>query len=139
MEVGVDMRFEFYVLNYHVNKHRVEMFNIFDNYHVQKHTEKAVKKYLRNPKNFTYKSYHPYEKTFEGFEALVKEIDSIICWQEFSRVEYECSAGYAFETDCNKLQKIDCYYQAHANIRTITHEVIRQYKQQLKENKKNVQ
>lgn len=127
------MQFEFYVLNYDFNRRKVEMFNIFNNILVQEYTEKAVRKYLRNPKKFEYKSFHKDVEPIYGFDALVKEIDSIIHWQEWSRSEYECSAGYAFETDCNKLEKWDCYGQAHMNIEMITHEVIRQYKEQKKE------
>ena len=39
------------------------------------------------------------------------------------------SCGYAFENDCGKLEKVDCYYQAHANIETIARDVLFQYKQ----------
>ena len=131
------MKFEFYVLNYNFNKRKIEMFNIFKNILVQEHTEKAVKKYLQSPKKYSYTPFDKNEDPLYGFDALVKEIDSIIRWQEWSRFEYECSAGYAFEIDCSKLEKIDCYYQAHANIKTITHEVIRQYKEQLKMSKNN--
>ena len=130
------MKFEFYVLNYNHNKQKVEMFNIFQNIRVQESTEKAVKKYLRNPKNFAYKPFWKDENVIYGFDALVREVDSVIAWQERGRSEYECSCGYAFEMDCKKLEKIDCWYQAHANIKMITHEVIRQYKEQLKEEKK---
>lgn len=122
-------KFEFYVLNYNHNKQKVEMFNIFQNIRVQESTEKAVKKYLRNPKNFSYKPFWEEDDVIYGFDALVREIDSVIAWQERGRFEYECSCGYAFETDCDKLEKIDCWYQAHANIEMITHEVLRQYKE----------
>ena len=108
------------------------MFNIFNNILVQEYTEKAVRKYLRSPKNYKYESFHKNVEPIYGFDALVKEIDSIIHWQEWSRSEYECSAGYAFETNCSKLEKIDCYYQAHANAEIIAHTVLRQYKEQLK-------
>lgn len=124
------MQFEFYVLNYNHNKRKVEMFNIFQNIHVQEYTEKAVKKYLRSPKKFSYKPFCKDEEVIYGFDALVREIDSIIAWQERGRSEYECSCGYAFETDCNKLEKIDCYMQAKPNIVIIAYEVIRQYKEQ---------
>ena len=135
------MRFEFYVLNYDFNRKKVINYNIFNNINVQEWTEKAVRKYLRSPKK--YKHIIQYKNEFlgkeeiaiYGFEALVEEIDGIIHWQEWSRREYEISVGDAFEDDCNKLEKIDCYYQAHANIKTIVREVIYQYKQQLKQEK----
>ena len=132
------MRFEFYVLNYDFNKKKVINFNIFNNILVQERVEKAIKKYLRSPKKF--KHIIQYENKFlereeiaiYGFDALVKEIDSIIHWQEWGRCEYEISVGDSFETDCNKLEKWDCYVQAKPNMVIIAHEVIRQYKQQLK-------
>lgn len=125
------MQFEYYVLNYDRNKQKVESFNIFRNIHVQKYTEKAIRKYVRNPKKFTYKSFDGKEDVY-GFDALVKEIDSIVRWEEWSRREYEVSVGDAFETDCEKLEKWDCYGQAKPNMKMITYEVIRQYKEQKK-------
>ena len=132
------MQFEYYVLNYDTNKKKVENFNIFRNCLVQEHTEKAVRKYLRNPKNYKYVVQHKNdflgreEIVIYGFDALVKEIDSIIKWREWSKREYEISVGDAFETDINKLEKWDTYSQAHANAEIIAYTVIRQYKEQLK-------
>ena len=122
------MQFEYYVLNYDCNAKKIVPFNIFRNIHVQEWTEKAVRKYLRSPKNFTYKSFDGKE-ILHGFGAFVKELDGIIKWQEWSRRQYEVSVGDLFETDCNKLEKWDCYGQAHMNIETISREIIRQYKQ----------
>ena len=130
------MQFEYYVLNYDHNKQKVESFNIFRNIHVQECTEKEIKKYLRNPKNYTYKSFDGQEE-IHGFDALVKELDSIIRWQEWGRSEYEMSCGYKFETDCNKLQSTDCYEQCKSNMGMITREVIWQYKQQKKKDGNN--
>lgn len=127
------MQFEYYVLNYDYNKQKVEPFNIFRNIHVQECTEREVRKYLRSPKNYVYKSFDEKEEIC-GFDGLIKEIDSIIKWQEWSRREYEVSVGDAFETDCEKLEKWDCYGQAAPNMKMIAHEVIRQYKQHKKEN-----
>ena len=129
------MKFEFYVLNYDCNRQKVIMYNIFNNINVQEWTEKAVKKYLRAPKKFTYEPYNKDEEVLYGFDALVKELDRTIAWQERGRREYEVSVGDAFTTDCSKLEKIDCYKQAHANIEMITREVLWQYKQQLKAEK----
>ena len=131
------MQFEFYVLNYNSNRDKVVMYNVFNNIRVQEHTEKAVRKYLRSPKNFKYTPFSKTEETIYGFDALVKEIGSIIHWQEWSRREYEISVGDAFENDCSKLEKWDCYQQAEPNIEMITREVIYQYKQQLKEGVKD--
>ena len=128
------IQFEYYVLNYDFNKQKVESFNIFRNIHVQEYTEKAVRKYLRSPKNYTYKSFDGKEVIY-GFDALVRELDGIIQWQEWGRSEYEMSCGYKFETDCNKLQATDCYEQCKPNMKMIAREVIWQYKQQQKKEK----
>ena len=129
------MQFEFYVLNYDTNRKKVIMYNIFNNINVQECTEKAIKKYLRSPKKFTYEPYNKDEEVLYGFDALVRRIDRIIHWQEWGRREYEISVADAFETDVNKLEKWDCYKQAKPNMEMITREVIYQYKQQLKAEK----
>lgn len=126
------MQFEYYVLNYDCNKNKVIPFNIFRNINVQEWTEKAVRKYLRSPKNYKLERNYRNEEPVYGFDALVKEIDSIIAWQERGRREYEISVSDAFTTDCDKLEKWDCYMQAKSNMEMITREVIRQYKEQLK-------
>ena len=130
----INIQFEYYVLNYNHNKKQIEPYNIFNNIYVQEYTEKTIRKYVRNPKKFTYKSFDGKEEIY-GFDALVNEIDSIIRWQEWSRREYEVSIGDAFETDCEKLEKWDCYSQAKPNIEMIAREVIWQYKQQQKKEK----
>lgn len=130
------MQFKYYVLNYDCNAKKIVPFNIFRNILVQEWTEKAVRKYLRSPKNFTYKSFDGQE-ILHGFDALVKELDGIIKWQEWSRRQYEVSVGDAFEDNCEKLEKWDCYGQAKPNMKMITYEVIRQYKQQKKKDGNN--
>ena len=127
------MQFEYYVLNYNPNAKKIEPFNIFRNCYVQEYTEKAIKKYLRSPKNYKYERYG--EDTLYGFEGLCKEIERTIQWQEWSRREYEISVGDAFEKDCDYLEKWDCYMQAKSNIPMIARECIYQYKQQRKEQK----
>ena len=132
------MQFEFYVLNYDFNKRKVVNYNIFNNIRVQEWTEKEVRKYLRAPKK--YKHIVQYENKFlgreeiaiYGFDALVEEIDRTIKWGEWSKREYEIGVCDAFETDINKLEKWDTYSQAHPNAEIIAYTVIRQYKEQLK-------
>ena len=135
------MQFEYYVLNYDCNKKKVENFNIFRNCLVQEHTEKAVRKYLRSPKNYKYVVQHKNdflgreEIAVYGFDALVREIDGIIKWCEWSKREYEIGVTDAFETDINNYEKWDTYSQAKPNMKMITYEVIRQYKEQQKKTK----
>lgn len=104
-------KFEFYVLNYNFNSKKVEMFNIFNNVHVYDRTLELCKKW--------YKDMY--------FDKFVKELDNIIKYEEWGRREYEISVGDAFEEDINKLEKWDCYKQAHANIETIAYSVLRKY------------
>lgn len=124
------MQFEYYVLNYNPNTKKIEPFNIFRNCYVQDYTEKAIKKYLRSPNTYKYERYN--EDTLYGFEGLCKVIEGIIQWKEWSRIEYEISVGDAFEKDCSKFEKWDCYMQAKPNIPMIVRECIYQYKQQRK-------
>lgn len=126
------MQFEFYVLNYDFNRNKVINYNIFNNICVQERTEKVVKKYLRSPKKFKYESFYPKDEILYGFDALIRELDNIIRWQEWGRRQYEISVGDAFETDYNKLEKWDCYSQAKPNMEIIAHTAIRQYKEQMK-------
>lgn len=132
------MQFEFYVLNYDFNKKKIVNYNVFNNIRVQEWTEKAVRKYLRSPKKF--KHIVQYENKFLGkeeiaifgFDALVKEIEGNIMHEQWGRREYEIGVCDAFESDIDKLEKWDVYQQAKPNMVIITHEVIRQYKEQLK-------
>lgn len=132
------MQFEFYVLNYDCNRKKVINYNIFNNIRVQEWTEKAVREYLRSPKKF--KHIIQYENKFlgreeiaiYGFNALVKEIEGNIRHEQWGRREYEISVSDAFESDIDKLEKWDVYQQAKPNMVIIAHEVIRQYKGQLK-------
>lgn len=153
------MQFEFYVLNHDFNRNKVEMFNIFRNIYVQERTEKAIRKYLRSPKNFKYESFFNKEVVY-GFDGLCKEIESIFRHELWSRCEYEIAVGSLFTTELKdivrevdrgeiekdnlhdelrkksernrNLEKIDCFYQARPNIPMIVRECIYQYKQQLK-------
>lgn len=94
-----------------------------------------------------------------GFDALVEEIRRTIAWQEQGRREYEICVSDAFTYEIRdvvddlekysslgdlkeelvkintrnpKLEKWDCYMQCEPNMVMITHEVIRQYKEQSK-------
>ena len=130
------MQFEYYVLNYDCNTKKIVPFNIFRNILVQEWTEKAVKKYLRSPKNFIYKSFDGKE-ILHGVDALVKELDGIIKSEEWSRREYEISVGDLFETDISNYEKWDTYSQAKPNMVIIAHEVIWQYKEQKRKDGNN--
>ena len=115
-----DVKFDFKVVNWDLNGKDIEMFNIFRNCEVNKWTNIAVRKYLRKK----------YTK-----EEFVKELDETIQWQEWGRVEYEIMVGDMFEEDINKFKRMDCYTQAHANIKIIADYVIKTYKEAVKKNK----
>lgn len=104
--------YEFYVLNYDFNAKKIINFNIFQNWLVVENTTEAVEKYLRKEMKI---------------EELREEIRQIIAWQERGRREYEISVGDAFETNCDKLEKWDCYAQALPNINLITNMCVDKY------------
>ena len=155
------MNFEYYVLNESLYRNKeIQPFNVFSNCLVNECTEKEVRRYLRNPNK--YKRKYGDDKDLIGFPAFVKELTSIIRWQEKSRCEYEITVGSAFITEiCDvirdidnyktreelvetlekenkrngRLKKIDCFMQCEPNMEMIAREVIYQAKQQLKEQK----
>jgi hypothetical protein len=129
-----NIKFEYYVMNDDFNKHHVEPFNIFRNHRVNAETVKAVKRYLRNPSKFSW-SNPATNKIFYGFDAFVEELDTIIACEERVRCEYEIMVNGLFsDDDC--AQKIDCYSQCKPNMAMIAREVIWQYKQQTKKERK---
>ena len=119
------MQFEYYVLNYDINKNKVIPYNIFRNINVQECTEKEIKKYLRNPKNYTYKSFDGKEEIY-GFDALVKEIDKFNTLEELKEELEKLDKRTA------RLKGTDCYEQCNKNMPMIVRECIWQYKQQKK-------
>lgn len=155
------MQFEYYVLNCNPNTKNIEPFNIFRNCYVQEYTEKAIKKYLRSPKNYKYDSFFKDEESVYGFDGLCKRFEQILRHEEWSRCEYEIAVGGIFITELsdivrevergeiavediyeeiqkrnkrnNKLEKWDCFQQTQKNIPMIMRECIRQYKEQRKE------
>ena len=155
------MQFEYYVLNYNPNAKKIEPFNIFRNCYVQEYTEKAIKKYLRSPKNYKYDSFFKDEESVYGFDGLCKRFEQILRHEEWSRCEYEIAVGGIFITELSdivrevergeiavediyeeiqkrnkrnsKLEKWDCFQQTQKNIPMIMRECIRQYKEQRKE------
>lgn len=129
-----ECKFEYYVLNDDFNKRKIEPFNIFRNIYVNNMTAKAVRKYLKAPSKFKFQRWSS-DKEYYGFEAFVKELDSIIMCEEWSRCEYEIMVNGLFsDDDC--AQKIDCYSQCKPNMAMIAREVIWQYKQQTKKERK---
>ena len=127
------VQFEYYVLNDDFNKRKIEPFNIFRNIYVNSQTAKAVRKYLRAPSKFKFQRWTS-DEVYYGFEAFVKELDSIIMCEEWSRCEYEIVVNGLF-SDEDRAQMIDCYAQCKPNMEMIAREVIYQYKKFEKEEK----
>lgn len=111
-------KYEFYVLNYDFNAKKVVNFNIFRNYLLTQSVTDKVEEYLGGQLTI---------------EELREEIRKSIAWQERGRREYEISVGDAFEEDCSKLEKWDCYEQAFPNIELITDMCITKYMKWVKE------
>lgn len=152
-------KFEFYVLNYDSNSKKIISFNIFNNSTVYNRTLSAVKKYCRSPKNYSYTKIacrNEKDEKIYGFKGFCKELESIIMYEEWGRIQYEIVAGDVIEFNgCCKgkenettedklkrlqkaekaiksLEKIDCYTQASPNTEVIARDVIYKYRQWVK-------
>ena len=121
------MQFEYYVLNYDINRKCVVNYNIFNNIRVNETVEKEIKKYLRAPNKYAIPKKDS-DESYMGFEALCTLIESTIMWKQWSRREYEISVGDAFCTEVEELEKWDVYSQCKPNIPMIARECIWQYK-----------
>ena len=121
-------RFEYYVLNYDHNKKEIVNYNIFNNYYVNERANEFLDKYcnLENKENYISQDFRN-KTVYHGFSALCYDIDRIIMYEEWSRVQYEISAGPPFCDDFDKYVKLDCYYQAKPNMEMIVRELIYQY------------
>ena len=130
-----DIKLEFYVLRYNINKKEVENFNIFNNGSLYNRIIDQIKKYLKSPEEYYCEQYDfdsgKYVK-FSGFDGFCKELDSSIQWQEWGRVEYEISVGDPFPKSIDELEKWDCYMQAKPNVPMIAREILYQYQEQTK-------
>lgn len=133
------LKFEWYVVNENFNKNKIEMFNIFNNWKVNEHTNKLCV---------------DYKKKHMSFEEFTEELKQIIKWQEWSRCEYEvCVAGWPptyldkdgkrichYNNNENepiydvKMEKIDCYWQCVPNMKIIAKYVLEEYYPRLKIN-----
>ena len=124
--------FEYYVLNEDRNSHEIKPYNIFRNLAVHEATNKLCEDFDNNKLSF---------------DSFVDELDKVIRWQEWGRCEYEiCVAewpptfrdkngkrinvyyGQEHEPiDSVDMWKVDCYEQAHPNIKMIAKYVLDTY------------
>ena len=105
------MKLEYYVLNYDFNKKEVVPFNIFGNYYVNQKAVELATEYL------TCKL--PYDEMKEEFRRAMQ-------YELWGRRQYEISVGDAFEDDCSKLEKWDCYAQALPNLELIVRYIVKE-------------
>lgn len=101
-------KLEWYVLNYNWNKKKVENFNIFRSYCF---TE-GVRDLLNN---------------YTTFDEFVKELEKELMYAFWSKREYEISVGDAFETDLDRYEKLDVYYQVRPNVRVLAKYIVDAY------------
>lgn len=124
-----ELKLEFYVLNHDFNKDKIYNYNIFNNCWVYDHAIREAKRYLRNPAKYKPRK----DKDLVGYEAFVKELDSIVMYEEWGRCEYEIAVGSLFTEDANKLEKWDCYQQFHPNRYIVADYVLKQVRKYQKE------
>lgn len=111
------MRYEYCVLDWNPNKKEIEYYNIFNSITFYDLTMKLCKKYKKE------------KMTFDEFVEEFRRNVQYVMW---GRYEYEISVGAPFETDCEKLEKIDAYYQVLPNVRVVAKYVLEKYYPRLK-------
>lgn len=128
-----DVMLEYYVPMERYNEKRIEMTNIFNNWVLRDAVVKEIKKYLRNKKGYKHVDYRPVTPiTTYGFDAFKKEIRSLLQWQLYSRVQFEIMVT-SFPFDKEELVKMDAYQLSEPNLDMICHDIIRQYREGIKE------
>lgn len=111
-----EINFEFYAVNENINGREIEMWNIFQNCVVNRETNKLCIEYKKK------------KMTFDEF---VERLDRIIKCEEWARCEYEVVVT-DWPSSGKVEKKIDCWWQAHANIRVIAKYVLEEYYPRLK-------
>lgn len=121
---------KWYVVLVDCNSRKPVIWNIFNNIVVDERIHKELKRYLRAPSK--YKIW--YDPNLNGIDALKTEIDLILKGEFWGRYEYECCVipYSSIEIESNYKYRIDVYEQLRENIDAITHECIRQYKEEKK-------
>lgn len=89
---------EWNVLMYDFNKKKIVNFNIFNSVRFSDYVNE-----MRN-------------EIWDSVDKFVEKLDSNLKYCFWCKAEYEIMVGDLFETDCNKLEKIDIYSQVKPNI-----------------------
>ena len=100
IEVRLMENLEWYVLNYNWNKKKIENFNIFRSYRFSEGVKDLLKYYTT-------------------FDEFVEELEKELMYAFWAKREYEISVGDAFETDLDKYEKLDVYWQVKPNVRIL--------------------
>ena len=93
---------EWYVLNYNLNKRKLEYYNIFNNVRFSEGIEDILNTLRLYP-----------DRWYEDFKEAVKIKLMSAFW---CRREYELSIGDAFDDDLDNYEKIDIYSQVLPNL-----------------------
>lgn len=102
-------KFEFYVLNYNPYEKKVENYNIFNNFYVNRRAHELAELFVAHK---------------ISFDEVRKGLDDI-CRSEFWGLrEYEILVSDAFVYDISRAERWDCYAQVLPNLDTITHMII---------------
>lgn len=97
---------EWYVLNYDFNAEKIGCFNIF------------------NSSKFCDGIAEMRKTEWLSIDAFFERLDRVLSYCFQGKREYEISVGDAFETDCEKLRKIDVYSQVKPNIERLARYIL---------------
>lgn len=103
---------EWYVLNYDFNRKKVENFNIFRSCRFVDGVKELLDNYI----------------TFDDF---IEKLEKQLQYSFWSKREYEISVSDAFETDLDKYEKIDIYFQVKPNVKILAKYIIDNYNEGL--------
>ena len=91
---------KFYVVNMDFNKNQPYHYNVFNNIRVMANAQKLIDKYKKD----------------KDKKAFVKDLTSVVKWQEWSRVEYEILVSGVVSREDDKHFKIDTFWQFEPNV-----------------------
>lgn len=106
----------------------LDWINVFGNTKVNESVESYLRKYVRAPSKY---------KEGKGFEGLKRDISLTLMSMYWSRSEYEFAVTPLYRVTQKYSNRVDIYELCEHNIDAITHELIRQHKEQLRKEKKN--
>lgn len=94
------------VFRYDVNKDEIVNFNIFNSVRFSEGVAKMRKQIWESP------------------AAFIEQLNNELMYAFWCKSEYEIMVGGLFETDCNKLTKIDIYDQVKPNVEQLARYIL---------------